>query len=250
MPPACGAMRHLPKPFLASQEGCCKAILQVLTGKKLVPSTSCRIKSAQSTYTWNWLLNLLGLSSISAPRQATGPNLAARLQLVWGLIIEPFLRQVASSYRKTPTWAKWIRQNGWFIMENPIKINLKWMIWGYPHVRKPPNVPRWTAGPTCQGQRQTKSLLSLCLRDILLPTATKLQATPVNSTPSATAPSPTQGFTLRHLEAFSLAAKQMPDSSLEKKPHVACRWNSENSPVLDCRGAECVSPPTQEPVWS
>ena len=26
-------------------------------------------------------------------------------------------------------------QNGWFIMENP---NLKWMIQGYPHFRKPP----------------------------------------------------------------------------------------------------------------
>ena len=35
--------------------GCCKALLQVLTGKKLVPSTSCRIKSAQSTYTWVWI---------------------------------------------------------------------------------------------------------------------------------------------------------------------------------------------------
>ena len=31
---------------------------------------------------------------------------------------------------------------------------------------------------------------------------------------------------------------------------VACRWNSENSPVPGSRGAECVSPPTQEPVWS
>ena len=26
--------------------------------------------------------------------------------------------------------------NGWFIVENP---NLQWMIWGYAHLRKPPN---------------------------------------------------------------------------------------------------------------
>ena len=28
-------------------------------------------------------------------------------------------------------------QNGWFIMENP---KIKWMIWGYPHFRKPPYI--------------------------------------------------------------------------------------------------------------
>ena len=31
-----------------------------------------------------------------------------------------------------------VPQNGWFIMENPIK----WMIWGYQHVRKPPCSPK------------------------------------------------------------------------------------------------------------
>ena len=27
---------------------------------------------------------------------------------------------------------------GWFIREHP---TIKWMIWGYPYVRKPPNMP-------------------------------------------------------------------------------------------------------------
>ena len=29
-------------------------------------------------------------------------------------------------------------QNGWFMMENPIKMTLKWMIYGYPYFKKPP----------------------------------------------------------------------------------------------------------------
>ena len=31
-----------------------------------------------------------------------------------------------------------VPQNGWFIMEDPNKHDLKWMVWRYLHFRKPP----------------------------------------------------------------------------------------------------------------
>ena len=47
-------------------------------------------------------------------------------------------------------------QNGWFIVENPIKSYvLQWMIWGYPYFRKPPydvELPQWP-GPICSAGR-------------------------------------------------------------------------------------------------
>jgi len=33
-----------------------------------------------------------------------------------------------------------VPQNGWFVMENIWKTLLKWMIWGYHHLRKHPDV--------------------------------------------------------------------------------------------------------------
>ena len=39
-------------------------------------------------------------------------------------------------------------ENGWLTMENP---NLKWMIWGYPHLRKPPFTTYSLSYPSCSG---------------------------------------------------------------------------------------------------
>ena len=39
----------------------------------------------------------------------------------------------SKNFPKYKGFLKWRYQNGWFIIENPIK---KWMIWGFPHFRE------------------------------------------------------------------------------------------------------------------
>ncbi len=58
-------------------------------------------------------------------------------------------------------------QNGWFIMENPWKTLLKWMIWGFsPYFWKHSN-PRLTMITPKTGQAAFTCVQSLCVRQLL-----------------------------------------------------------------------------------